>query len=89
MPDESETTQKTLLAEGKDPSVQKQLDLIDAHVRARMTSKEVADEYTGPSSIESLHQRRCARSAGTSRTWPSHSTIGQLIKSQLPSCFTS
>ena len=36
---------KMLLAEGKDPSIQKQLDRIDAHVKARMTFKEIADEY--------------------------------------------
>ena len=36
---------KKLLAEGTDPSVQKKLDSIDAHVKARMTFKEVADEY--------------------------------------------
>jgi len=36
---------KNLLADSKDPSVQKQLDQIDAHVKARMTFKDVADEY--------------------------------------------
>jgi len=36
---------KRMLAEGKDPSVQKQLDIIEAHVKARMTFKEVAAEY--------------------------------------------
>lgn len=36
---------KRLLAEGQDPSVQKKLDNIDAHIKARMTFKEVADEY--------------------------------------------
>ncbi len=36
---------KRLLADGQDPSVQKKLDAIDAHVKARMTFKEVADEY--------------------------------------------
>ena len=38
---------KRLLADGQDPSVQKKLDAIDAHVKARMTFKEVADEYYG------------------------------------------
>ena len=36
---------KRLLEDGIDPSVQKKLDSIDAHVKARMTFKEVADEY--------------------------------------------
>lgn len=36
---------KRLLADGQDPSVQKKLDSIEAHVKARMTFKEVADEY--------------------------------------------
>lgn len=36
---------KKLLSDGVDPSVQKKLDSIDAHVKARMTFKEVADEY--------------------------------------------
>jgi hypothetical protein len=36
---------KKLLADGIDPSVQKKLDSIDAHVKARMTFKEIADEY--------------------------------------------
>ncbi|WP_370230698.1 tyrosine-type recombinase/integrase [Cognatishimia sp.] len=36
---------RILLADGKDPSIQKQLNRIDAHVKARMTFKEVADEY--------------------------------------------
>ena len=38
---------KRLLADGQDPSVQKKLDAIDAHVKARMTFKEDADEYYG------------------------------------------
>ncbi|MDX8349365.1 Arm DNA-binding domain-containing protein [Cognatiyoonia sp. IB215446] len=36
---------KRLLADGQDPSVQKKLDAIDTHVKARMTFKEVANEY--------------------------------------------
>ncbi len=36
---------KRMLADGTDPSVQKKLDRINAHVKARMTFKEVADEY--------------------------------------------
>ncbi|MEM9240595.1 MAG: integrase arm-type DNA-binding domain-containing protein [Pseudomonadota bacterium] len=36
---------KRLLADGKDPSVEKQLGQIDAAVKARMTFKEIADEY--------------------------------------------
>ena len=36
---------KRRLSEGQDPSVQKKLDAIDAHVKARMTFKEVANEY--------------------------------------------
>ena len=33
------------MADGQDPSIQKKLDSIDAHVRAPMTFNEVADEY--------------------------------------------
>ena len=36
---------KRLLADGRDPSVQKKLDSIDAAVKARTTFKEIADEY--------------------------------------------
>ena len=36
---------KKLLSDGIDPSVQKKLHGIDAHVRDRMAFKEVADEY--------------------------------------------
>jgi integrase len=36
---------KQLLSDGIDPSVQKQLDRISAETKARMTFKEVADEY--------------------------------------------
>ena len=36
---------KRLVADGKDPSVEKQLQQIDAEAKARMTFKEVADEY--------------------------------------------
>ncbi|MFZ1813176.1 MAG: integrase arm-type DNA-binding domain-containing protein [Rhizobiaceae bacterium] len=36
---------KRLLADGIDPSIQKQLDRIDAETKARMTFKEIADEY--------------------------------------------
>ena len=36
---------KRLLEDGTDPSVQKKLDRISAQVKARMTFKEVADEY--------------------------------------------
>ncbi|MCF6306253.1 MAG: tyrosine-type recombinase/integrase [Rhodobacteraceae bacterium] len=36
---------KRLLEDGTDPSVQKKLDRINAQVKARMTFKEVADEY--------------------------------------------
>ncbi|MBD3665445.1 DUF4102 domain-containing protein [Sulfitobacter sp. TSTF-M16] len=36
---------KRLVETGTDPSVQKKVDSIDAHVKARMTFKEIADEY--------------------------------------------
>ncbi len=36
---------RTLFADGTDPSVQKKLDMIDAETKARMTFKDVADEY--------------------------------------------
>ncbi|WP_296763547.1 integrase arm-type DNA-binding domain-containing protein [Sediminimonas sp.] len=55
---------KRLLAEGKDPSVQKQLDLIDAHVKARMTFKEVADEY-----YETLVDRELAPATLRKKRW--------------------
>lgn len=64
---------KRLLEEGIDPSVQRKLDNIDAHVKARTTFKEVADEYyetlvgCGPLSWAARRygvQRRIARHAG-------------------------
>ncbi len=55
---------KRLLAEGKDPSIQKQLDLIDAQVKARMTFKEVADEY-----YESLVDRGLAPATLRKKRW--------------------
>ena len=55
---------KRLLAEGKDPSVQKQLDLIDAHLKARMTFKEVADEY-----YETLVDRELAPATLRKKLW--------------------
>lgn len=36
---------KRLLADGQNPSIQKKLDAFDAHVKARMTFREVAEEY--------------------------------------------
>ena len=36
---------KLLISEGKDPSIEKQLTQIDVETKARMTFKEVADEY--------------------------------------------
>ena len=55
---------KRQLAEGKDPSIQKQLDLIDAQVKARMTFKEVADEY-----YESLVDRGLAPATLRKKRW--------------------
>jgi len=55
---------KMLLAEGKDPSIQKQLDRIDAHVKARMTFKEIADEY-----YESLVDRELAPATLRKKRW--------------------
>lgn len=55
---------KRLLGQGTDPSVQKKLDQIDAHVKARMTFKEVADEY-----YESLVDRELAPATLRKKRW--------------------
>lgn len=55
---------KRLLEDGIDPSLQKQLDRIDAHVKARMTFKEVADEY-----YESLVDRELAPATLRKKRW--------------------
>lgn len=55
---------KRLLDQGTDPSVQKRLDQIDAHLKARMTLKEVADEY-----YESLVDRELASATLRKKRW--------------------
>ena len=55
---------KRLLAEGVDPSIQKRLDQIDAEVKARMTFKEVADEY-----YDSLVDRELAPTTLRKKRW--------------------
>ncbi len=55
---------KRLLANGQDPSVQKKLDSIDAHVKARMTFKEVADEY-----YETLVDKELAEATLRKKRW--------------------
>ena len=55
---------KKLLADGADPSIQKKLDQIDAVVKARMTFKEVADEY-----YENLIDRGLAVSTLRKKRW--------------------
>jgi integrase len=55
---------KRLLEDGIDPSVQKKLDNIDAHVKARMTFKEVADEY-----YETLVDRGLADATLRKKRW--------------------
>ena len=55
---------KRLLAEGRDPSVQKKLDSIDAHVKSRMTFKEIADEY-----YETLVDRGLAAATLRKKRW--------------------
>lgn len=55
---------KRLLAEDQDPSVQKKLDRIDSHVKARMTFKEVADEY-----YETLVDRDLADATVRKKRW--------------------
>ena len=55
---------KKLLAQGTDPSVQKKLDQIDANIKARMTFKEVADEY-----YESLVDRELAPATLRKKLW--------------------
>ena len=55
---------KKLLAQGTDPSVQKKLDQIDANIKARMTFKEVADEY-----YESLVDRELAPATLRKKRW--------------------
>jgi len=55
---------KRLLADGIDPSVQKQLDRIDAQVKARMTFKEIAEEY-----YQGLVERELAPSTLRKKRW--------------------
>lgn len=55
---------KKLLAQGIDPSVQKKLDQIDANIKARITFKEVADEY-----YESLVDRELAPATLRKKRW--------------------
>ncbi|MEM1428147.1 MAG: integrase arm-type DNA-binding domain-containing protein [Pseudomonadota bacterium] len=55
---------KRLLNDGIDPSTQKQLDHIDAAVKARMTFKEVADEY-----YENLVDRGLADATLRKKRW--------------------
>ncbi len=55
---------KRLLEDGIDPSVQKKLDSIDAYVKARMTFKEVADEY-----YETLVDRGLADATLRKKRW--------------------
>jgi len=55
---------KRLLEEGTDPSVQKKLDRINAEVKARMTFKEVADEY-----YQSLVERGLAPATLRKKHW--------------------
>lgn len=55
---------KRLLEDGIDPSVQKKLDNIDAHVKARMTFKEVAHEY-----YDSLVDRGLADATLRKKRW--------------------
>ena len=55
---------KVLLSEGTDPSTQKKLDKIDAAVKARMTFKEIAEEY-----YENLVDRGLAASTLRKKRW--------------------
>ena len=55
---------KTLLADGLDPSVQKQLDRIEAETKARITFKAVADEY-----YEGLEDRGLAPATLRKKRW--------------------
>ncbi|MDF0601148.1 tyrosine-type recombinase/integrase [Psychromarinibacter sp. C21-152] len=55
---------KRLLVDGIDPSVRKHLEQIDAQVKARMTFKEVADEY-----YESLVDRGLAAATLRKKRW--------------------
>jgi len=55
---------RRLLDEGIDPSVQKKLDQIDANLKARMTFKEVADEY-----YENLVDRDLAPATLRKKRW--------------------
>ena len=55
---------KQLLADGIDPSVQKQLDRIDSQTRARITFKAVADEY-----YQSLIDRELAPATLRKKRW--------------------
>ena len=55
---------KRMLADGTDPSVQKKLDRINAQVKARMTFKEVADEY-----YQGLVERGLAHATLRKKRW--------------------
>lgn len=55
---------KRLLEDGIDPSIQKQLNRIEAEVKARMTFKEVADEY-----YQSLVDRELAPATLRKKRW--------------------
>ena len=55
---------RKLLADGVDPSVQKKLDQIDAATKARMTFKEVAEEY-----YQSLVDRNLAPATLRKKRW--------------------
>lgn len=55
---------KRQLEDGTDPSVQKKLDRINAEVKARMTFKEVADEY-----YQSLVERGLAPATLRKKRW--------------------
>jgi hypothetical protein len=55
---------KRLLEEGVDPSVRKKLDCIDAHIKARMTFEEVADEY-----YDTLVDRGLAKATVRKKRW--------------------
>jgi len=55
---------KRLLEDGTDPSVQKKLDRINAQVKARITFKEVADEY-----YQSLVERGLAPATLRKKRW--------------------
>jgi hypothetical protein len=61
---------KRLIADGKAPSIEKQLHQIDAETKARITFKEVAEEYYDNLVDRGLAAATLRKKLGTLRTSP-------------------